>query len=903
MAPAAETVLDEVDGEEGAGGAPARTGFPGRVLRSPAVAGPLAAALLTGVLLCLATRFSRSHPFGPVTRNIVDLGQQYLPFHAYWRSFLLGETHGDVFLNWNSGFGSNFLGDIGTYLSSPVDLLVVLFPADRIELALYVVTAVKITAAGAAAALLLLRLRPGPWPVAAVLGTAYALSGWTFNVGAPVPMWLDGLVAFPLLCLVGEWALAGRRPVLGPLVVALAWTANFYTAYMATVGAAVVLVVRLLTAEESAGARRRLAGALRAARSVLIGIGLAAPLVVVVFLATRVADPTPVTMFAPAAWTDVLARFLPATASLASPALFIGTPALALALTLPFNRAVAPRVRAGWSAAIVLVTLSLQWEPTHLLWHAGASPNGIPYRQTFVLCGLLIVAAWFSAAPGVPRPATLLESGALLGILAFTAGGSADVDGWTYPAFGVALVLALAAALLALLGDRGSPPDERAGTASDASADRVRARSAPRVLPAEVPPAARAWPTAGRPAARVLPVLAVVLLVAAQAGEAVVTGKRIEEQQRAEVAWSPRIGPWHEAVAEEAARADSWPRHRTDPGEVPGGNDVLLVGGQGPEYYSSLTAEVTSRTLDSLGFGHYAKGRHPVTLDNPVTDALFSIGTRIRSHPTGPVRQDALPRATVTVTTTPVPPLVTVRPPNRPATRPGDSAFARQERLLGAEVYELPAASRAGRTLVARCPAGSQVWFWAPEYRGGATLAGERTVDFEGKPPAVRAPMRALGTVPGTGEVRIELSPEGRTRLPRQPLGCLVRDRLDAAVRELTATGATEVRATGHTVTAVLPPGSTGTAVLAVPRVSGWRCAAGDAEPRPARAHQGLVAVPLDGRANTVTCSFRPPGLKLGGAVGLAALLALIATAAFRGRRQEFTRSAHADRSPGKVEG
>ncbi|MEV4940400.1 YfhO family protein [Streptomyces zaomyceticus] len=918
MAPAAETVFDEVDGEEEAGGAPAATGFPGRVLRSPAVAGPLAAALLTGVLLCLATRFSRSHPFGPVTRNIVDLGQQYLPFHAYWRSFLLGETHGDVFLNWNSGFGSNFLGDIGTYLSSPFDLLVVLFPADRIELALYVVTALKIAAAGAAAALLLLRLRPGPWPLAAVLGTAYALSGWTFNVGAPVPMWLDGLVAFPLLCLVGEWALAGRRPVLGPLVVALAWTANFYTAYMATVGAAVVLVVRLLTAEEATGARRRLAGALRAARSVLIGIGLAAPLVVVVFLATRVADPTPVTTFTPAAWTDVLARFLPATANLSSPALFIGTPALALALTLPYNRAVAPRVRTGWSAAIVLVTLSLQWEPTHLLWHAGASPNGVPYRQTFVLCGLLIVAAWLSAAPGVPRPAALLEGLALLGILAFTAGGSADIDGWTYPAFGVAVVLALAAALLARPGDRGSPPDERASTASDASADRVRARSAPGVLPAEAPPAARAWPaalrpaalrpgalrpTALRPAARVLPVLAVVLLVAAQAGEAVVTGKRIEEQRRAEVAWSPRIGPWHAAVAEEAARADAWPRHRTDPGEVPGGNDVLLVGGQGPEYYSSLTAEVTSRTLDSLGFGHYAKGRHPVTLDNPVTDALFSIGTRIRSQPTEPVRQDALPRATVSVTTTPVPPLVTVRPPNRPATRPGDSAFARQERLLGAEVYDLPAVSRTGRVLAARCPAGSQVWFWAPEYRGGAALAGGPTVDFEGKPPAVRAPLRALGAVPGSGEVRIELSPEGGTRLPRQPLGCLVRDRLDSAVRELTATGATEVRTSGHTVTAVLPPGSTGTAVLAVPRVSGWRCAAGDAELRPARAHQGLVAVPLDGRANTVACSFRPPGLKLGGAVGLAALLALIATAAFRGRRQEFTRSARADRSPGKAEG
>ncbi|MFD8973738.1 YfhO family protein [Streptomyces sp. NPDC059593] len=890
MPPAAETVRDEVDGEEGDGGArrgpglrsvlPSflrpglRSGHSPRGPLAPAAAAPLAASLLTAALLCLATALSRTYPFGPVTRNIVDLGQQYLPFHAYWRALLLGETHGDAFLNWNSGFGSNFLGDIGTYLSSPFDLLVVLFPADRIELALYVVTAAKISAAGAAAALLLLRLRPGPWPVAAVLGTAYALSGWTLNYGATVPMWLDGLVAFPLLCLVGEWARTARRPVLGPLVVALAWIANFYTAYMATLGAAVFLAVRLLTAEESttagrqtaeqqtagqqtAGqriARQRIAGALRAARSVLIGIGLAAPLVVVVFLGTKVADPTPVTTFAPAAWTDLLARFLPATASVASPALFIGTPALALALTLPFNRAVAPRVRAGWTAAVVLVTLSLQWEPTHLLWHAGASPNGIPYRQTFVLSGLLLIAAWLSVAQGVPRPAALLAGGALLGALAWAARGSVDIDDWTFPAFLAAALLALAAALLAREGAR-----------------RNAARTAGRSLPA------------------LLPVLAVILFVVAQAGETVVTGKRIEEQQRSEVSWSPRTGPWHASAAREAARADAWPRYRTDPGEVPGGNDVLLVGGQGADYYSSLTADVTSSTLASLGFGYYAKGRHPVTLDNPVTDVLFSIGTRLRSEPTEPVRQDARPRAEVTATTTPVPPLVTVRPREARAPRPEDSAFVRQELLLGASVYDLPRDTRrTGRTLTARCPAGSDVWFWAPEYKGSATLAGAEAggapVDFEGKPPSVRAPMRTLGTVPASGEVRIDLLPEAGIRLPRQPVGCLVRERLDSAVRQLTATGATRVSAGGHGVTAELPPGSTGVAVLAAPRISGWRCAAGDAEAVPARAYQGLVAVPLDGRATTVGCTFRPPGLRLGGAVGAAALLALAATVFLRRR-------------------
>ncbi|MET8971812.1 YfhO family protein [Streptomyces hydrogenans] len=867
-----------------------------RRARNPMLLAPAGAGLLTAAVFVLATALARSHPLGPYTRNVVDLGQQYLPYHAYWRAFLLGDTHGDAFLNWNSGFGAGFLGDIGTYLSSPFSLLVVLFPADRPELALYVITALKIAAAGAAMAALLIRLRPagrtgGPWPLAALLGAAYALSGWTLNHGASVPMWLDGLIAFPLLCLVAEWARAGRRPVLGPLVVALAWTANFYTAYMATLGAALFLAVRLCTtgpagtaeadpettaeaegAVPKATARWRLGVLLRAGWTVGLGVGLAAPLVLVVFSGTKYADPTPETVFAPASWAELFGRFLPATADVDTPALFIGTPALLLALTLPFNRAVAPRVRLAWTALTVLVTLSLQWGPTHLLWHAGASPNGNPYRQTFVLCGLLLIAAWLSAAPGVPRPAALLGATALLGAFALAGRTSADIDAWSHPAAAAALLLALAALLLAA---RTGPSAARTG------------RSA---------------------ASRVLPVAAAVALLAAQAGEAAVSGMRTERQQRADVAWAPRIGPWQRAVAAEVARADAWPAHRTDPGPLPGGNEPLLLGGEGADAYSSLTTENTSRTLDSLGFGHYAKGRHPETLDNPVTDAIFSIGARIRSEPTGPVRQDAAPHGTATTTTTPVPPLVTVHPARDATVDPEDSAFRNQELLLGSSVYALPAVRRAGTTLTARCPAGSEVWFWAPDYHGTAALAGGAPADYDGRPPAVRAPMRALGTVPPDGEVRVRLVSERTPTLPRQSVGCLDRARLAAAVTRLTATGATRVTTTGHGLSAELPPGSTGVAVVAVPRATGWRCAAGDAEPVSARSHRGLLAVPLDGRATRVSCSFRPPGVRLGAAVGGAALLALLATALLARRtrsgshpgRQEFTDRPREARSSGQ---
>ncbi|MFI0722222.1 YfhO family protein [Streptomyces sp. NPDC021224] len=838
--------------ENPAGPAPRPPRPPGGRLRawargSTALRAGAGAAVLACMLFCLGGALAGSYPLGAHTRNVVDLGNQYLPYHVYWRKVLTGGADGDLFVNWNSGFGTNFLGDIGTYLSSPFDLMVVLFPADRPELALYVITVAKVTAAGAAMAVLLLRLRRGPWPLAALLGAAYAVSGWTLDNGAVVPMWLDGLFAFPMLCLVGEWARTARRPVIAPLVVALAWISNFYTAYMATLGAAIVLLVRLFaedTAEGSDTARRRLVTLLHAARAMLIGVGLAAPLVLVIFKATKVADPTPKVTFEPAAWADIAARFLPATTSTATPALYIGTPALVLALTLPFNRAVAVRVRAWWSAAAVLVTLSLNWEPTHLVWHAGASPNGVPYRQTFVLCGLLLIAGWLSAADGLPALPALLGGTALVLLVALAGHGREADDRWTYRVFALALVLGLAAAAALLLRQRYG------------------------------------W------GARALPAAAVVLLLLAQGGESAVSASRVVKDQLKEVSWTPRLGPAQQDMAAAVAAKDDWPRSRTDPGDVPGGNDELVVGGQGAEYYSSLTSDITSWTLSELGFGYYAKGRHPVTLDNPVTDAIFSIGTRMHSTPTAKPSSTALPRATTTSTTTPVPPLVTVRPDlnlARTAPRWTDSAFSNQELLLGTKVYDQPHVTTAGTgtgaaLLTATCAPGAQVFFWAPQFKGTATLDGGTPVGVDGHLPAVRAPMVPVGTVPASGQARVALGFFGHLRLPQQPLGCLDRGRLTTAVQKLTATGATAVHIDGHHLSATLPAGSTGTALVAVPRIEGWSCSAGGGPAKPAHKYLGLIAVPLDGKTTTLACDFTPPGLKLGGAAGGAALVALIAT-------------------------
>ncbi|MCG7207812.1 YfhO family protein [Streptomyces arenae] len=861
------TLTGREQGVRPAGEAEQESGPAGRLGARPRTAAALLAALLTTVAFCAADAAARSYPFGPRTRSVNDLGNQYVPFHAHLWDLLHGRADGGLLVNWQSGYGSSFLPDVGTYLSSPFALLVAVFPRDEIDLAVYAITVLKTATAGAAMAWLLLSLRPGRWWAAGLLGASYALCGWSLALASYNPMWLDGLIALPLLCLAGEWIMAGRRPLLGVVVVALAWTANFYTAYMATLGAALVLLLRLVLAEPPW--RRALAVVGRAAVTVGLGVGLAAPLVVVVYSGTKHAYPGREGHFAPVGTEDLLARLLPTTYSYSSPALYVGMTALLLALALPFHRAVPVRVRAGWTVLVLAVGLSLQWAPTSLVWHAFAAPNGSSYRQAFVFCALLVIAAWHALAHGLPDRRALGAAAVLLVLVAAVASRSSLTQRHshlTWPVVALAAVGTLGG--LALLA-RGN----------------------------------------GRPA---LVGLAALLLIGAQFGEAAATSAVATHRRLGEMDDYAPWGDRQRREAEAVARADAWPKYRTEPGrEQTVANDPMTVGGQGAQYYSSLTSDVLGRTLTALGDGWTSRGRSLQSLDNPVTDAVFSVGARVHNPPDP--HQKWLPQGggPSTLTREDVPPLVTVRPAAARSTPAafGPSPYRNQELLLGARVYTLPATALSGarkgdevrgllvdgeRTLTARCRPGDSVFLWAPHYSGTARLPGDGgqklyRSDAEGTRIAA---MQPLGTVPAAGQVRIELKPDRLSRVPaRGAVGCLDTARLRDAVRRLTASAATEVTVSDGTLHARLPAGSEGTAVVAAPRIAGWRCSTGGAE-TPAGEYYGLIAVPLHGSSTSLTCTFHPPGLRLGSAVGGASLLALLLLGAVTAvRRRSAARS------------
>ncbi|GAA1068847.1 hypothetical protein GCM10009665_73660 [Kitasatospora nipponensis] len=781
-------------------------------------------------------------PFGSRPRAGTQLTEQVVPMHAHLWDLLRGQGGGDLLLNWDSGYGAPFAADLIGSLLNPFSWLVALLPRAAVPYAVLLATLLSIGLAVALMTIFLGRLRPGPpWP-RALLATGYGLCAWVLVDAAGQPARLWGPVALPLLCLAFDRCVRLRGWVPGTLAVALAWWGNFPTAATASLGAGLVLVLRLLLDRRAPSVRLRALA--RAVAMAAVGIGLAAPALWVSFLAGRSAQPAAVLRPGTPAFGDYLSHLLPgALATRTLPDVFVGVLGLLLVAALPFNRAVPAAERIGWCAALLLLAGSFAWRPDFLLWHFSKAPEGDPYRSTFVLSGLLTMAAWvcLSRRPALPALGGGVALLALLAALGSSGPGSGHGPGgpagWVLLGVGVPLLVVL----LELLG---RPGRRRQGVALTLLTCAVLAGSLGAAL----------W----------VPVL---------------------RERR------PDLAPVPDGAAVRSARqrlraADDWPLSRTDPGpHVFTGNDPMLLGAQGGGYRSDYLPATTAQTLHALGAGWFLQGRQTLSFADPVGQALFAVTTSLEED--------------LTLRRAPAAPLVTVHPPT---VLDASSVFSRQQALLGARVYEVPVprpaggpaptdhgssgwsvpatpAGAGGTVFTAGCTPGRAAYFYAP-YLAGVLGRPIGDLVVAGRQNATALPIVPLGTVPPDGTVRVEIRAGADTQVPARPFGCLDPAALAGAVDGLRATGALRVRAGGHTISADLHPGSTGTALLALPAVPGWRCALDGGPPLLPQSAQGLLAVPLGAGADRLSCSFTPPGLGdglrlAGGAAGVLVAVAL----------------------------
>ncbi|WTS93782.1 YfhO family protein [Streptomyces sp. NBC_00096] len=545
-----------------------------------------------------------------------------------------------------------------------------------------------------------------------------------------------------------------------------------------------------------------------------------------------------------------LAMFLPGGyAQPTAPSVFVGFPALLLVLSLPFHTRVPPLERAAWLLMIAFVAASFVIRPTAEAWHGFTLPHGAPFRATFVLSGLMVMAAWTCWAER-PSRRTLTAGAAAFALLVVACLGRQPVNSLARD--------------LALIG----------GPATAALLIARRAHQRHRIIRRGVP----------------VLLAATVLLTTAGAVYAILV---FQAPARRGDPFTSTMSALAVNSHKTIQRNDRWPSARTDPGSgvLITDNDPILLGGQGGAYYSSYVTERTAGALRPLGLGMAMGGRHLWAASDPVLQSLLSVGTRLRR--TG--------ASTVDTVHSPAFPLVTIRSSSwlDPNGAPAGTVWASQQDALGAHVYTVPGLralpvrgtppqrTAAGfsvapyprgaswPTLSAVCPAGSEALLYAPHYNGGIVALGI-SHNSPGQAGRIDMPVTPLGTVPSSGRIDVAFGTHrGDQSVPVHALGCLDRGLLTDAVK--TRRAATSVVVSGHGLKAALPHGSAGTAVIATTAVPGWTCSVDDGPRFSPDATNGLLSVPLGGSADALECGYSPPGLRAGlGAAAVGALVVLL---------------------------
>ena len=154
---------------------------------------PLLAAAVTAGIFWLVMVLGDFAPFGVNTPAVTDAKLQYLDLFAYCRDVLTGQN--SAAYTFSNTLGGSAAAIWAYYLASPFNILVLLFPKDRMNLFLEVLISVKLSAASAAFAWFMNRrfrerIRR---ELTLLLSVGYGLMQYTLAQESNV-MWLDGVI-------------------------------------------------------------------------------------------------------------------------------------------------------------------------------------------------------------------------------------------------------------------------------------------------------------------------------------------------------------------------------------------------------------------------------------------------------------------------------------------------------------------------------------------------------------------------------------------------------------------------------------------------------------------------------------------------------------------------------------
>lgn len=356
------------------------------------------------LILSIAYASRAIFPFGDKHILTVDLYHQYAPFLAELRTKIL--SGGSLFYSFAGGLGVNFYALFAYYLASPLNLILLLFPAAFLTEGILLLTLIKLSLAGFTFNIFLRKTFRKHGPLAVGFSTMYAVSSYVIAYGWNI-MWLDSLYVAPLVILGLVYLIRDRKFWLYTLSLAYLLFVNFYMAWFVCLMTALLYFPFLFRFTPDHNPLLKLLTTVKTIFFTALGVGLSAFMLWPTYLALQVTsaanDTFPTAVEKVATLFDYFGQHLllvEPTVRSGFPNLYSGILVLLLLPIAFLNSRVKLRDRVLGLSVIALMVLSFSTNILNFIWHGFHYPNQLPYRNSFVYI-FVILTFLYEALPGI----------------------------------------------------------------------------------------------------------------------------------------------------------------------------------------------------------------------------------------------------------------------------------------------------------------------------------------------------------------------------------------------------------------------------------------------------------------------------------------------------------------------
>lgn len=350
---------------------------------------------VTAMLYLVAATISHYNPLFGGSVLMKDLNQQYLSFFSFYKQAMLGQT--DWSYSFSSGLGSGMFGNWAYYFLSPFNLIFLLFKDAQFPSVFFIIILLKLSLTSSSFACYLKRRYTTIRPVIQILlATSYGLMSFSIAYQTNI-MWLDGIIALPLMILGISELIINNKVKLYSLSLAYALITNYYIGYMLCLFSVFYFVYLYIVRYTTLKNRRQVV--INYICSSIIS-GLIAAIILLPTYASlsqgKLALTNPVTnkiLFRP--WL-ALVNLTIGSNNEQFPYIFIGSMALVGSIGYFFSTNIGIKNKL-YSIIFSLILVSGTFmTPIYLFWHGFQFPQGYPERFVFLVSfWLLDLAAQF----------------------------------------------------------------------------------------------------------------------------------------------------------------------------------------------------------------------------------------------------------------------------------------------------------------------------------------------------------------------------------------------------------------------------------------------------------------------------------------------------------------------------